>query len=648
MGDLQWHLAAIQTPDSSVGLGRVTVAVLDTGVAYRTWEEDGVDYAVPPSLQSVSFEDGVDLVDGDDLPLDEHQHGTHITSLIASDGDVMGVAPGVSIMPVRVLDENNQGTEYALIEGIRYAVTQRVDVINMSLAFPPGYVPSVGLRDALRLAHSSGVIMVAAAGNDGRNDLPSWPAASPDVISVGSWTDGSEHPTPALYSNLGVSLDLMAPGGDLSVDRNADGYPDGLVGETISLRDPSQTGAWMFAGTSQATALVSGAAARMLANNAYPHEVRAALLEGAEFWGEGSFMDGTGAGGLDITRSLDLVGTQWVNTPPRFGASLIAWPEVVSDPGGRTQIQARARVTVHQLDGTTASPYLEVFGTRWGPDGAEPWQCSVSVLSPTCDVVGEAIQVADADTDPHATWAFAVEAVVEREVEVPYRPTTILWGSDALEVVLDAIDASPTTRERLLAVRWSKQSHPELGELTDGVMVFNAGTGLASSPFGVVFTPGAVTLQDDGPEDLDLDGTGLASSPIGLFQVARLGIDGTGLATSPIGFSRLDLVAIDGTGLASSPIGFGALDLFTPQGSTPTYGLGMDGTVLVLEDASILGASAGSSGMATRALLSSGGYQSADGYEVASLLVGSGVASVGLTAEGDAVASGSEGVEIPR
>ena len=107
VGDLQWHLEAIQTPVTPVALGRVTVAVLDTGVAYRPWEEDGVVYAVPPSLRGVSFVDGVDLVDGDALPLDEHQHGTHITSLIASDGEVMGVAPGVSIMPVRVLDENN-------------------------------------------------------------------------------------------------------------------------------------------------------------------------------------------------------------------------------------------------------------------------------------------------------------------------------------------------------------------------------------------------------------------------------------------------------------------------------------------------------------------------------------------------------------
>ncbi|MEL6349102.1 MAG: S8 family serine peptidase, partial [Myxococcota bacterium] len=149
---LQWHLNDINTVDSDT-LSDFVVAVLDSGVSYGLTE----------SLSSVPITAPLDLVDDDLVADDEHWHGTHIASLIASDGEVHGAARGVGLMPVRVLDENNAGAEIDLIDGIYHAVDNGADVINMSLAFSPGYAPSPALLEALEVAADAGVVMVGAA-----------------------------------------------------------------------------------------------------------------------------------------------------------------------------------------------------------------------------------------------------------------------------------------------------------------------------------------------------------------------------------------------------------------------------------------------------------------------------------------------------
>ncbi|MEM6927529.1 MAG: S8 family serine peptidase, partial [Myxococcota bacterium] len=140
-------------------------------------------------LAGVEFVAPADFVNGDDHANDDHGHGTHIASLVASRGELDGVASGVAVMPVKVLDENNAGTELALVKGIRHAVDNGAHVINMSLSFPLGYVPSPALVEAIEYAHLAGVVMVAASGNVGA-DVATWPAASRLVIGVGALAPG--------------------------------------------------------------------------------------------------------------------------------------------------------------------------------------------------------------------------------------------------------------------------------------------------------------------------------------------------------------------------------------------------------------------------------------------------------------------------
>jgi serine protease len=100
----------------------VTVAVIDTGVAYP-----GNKHARPasPDLSASRFVPGYDFVDDDDDPYDENGHGTHVASTIAEQTDngygVTGLAYGVRIMPVRVLDRNGDGEADTVAKGVRYA-----------------------------------------------------------------------------------------------------------------------------------------------------------------------------------------------------------------------------------------------------------------------------------------------------------------------------------------------------------------------------------------------------------------------------------------------------------------------------------------------------------------------------------------------
>ena len=110
-----------------------------------------------------------DFIQNDGHPNDDQQHGTHIASLIASTStQYPGIAPGVTIIPVKVLNAQNAGTEWALVEGIRHAVANGAKVINMSLSFPLGYVPSPALQDALEAASAANVVMVRGVRQPGR------------------------------------------------------------------------------------------------------------------------------------------------------------------------------------------------------------------------------------------------------------------------------------------------------------------------------------------------------------------------------------------------------------------------------------------------------------------------------------------------
>ncbi len=202
----------------------VTVAVLDTGVAYRN-SGDG-RFLKAPDLNRKRFVQGHDFVRHNQYPYDRNGHGTFVAGLIAQSTNnglgVTGLAYSARIMPVRVLDYEGKGDVATIARGIRYAARHGAKVINMSFEFDIGLTASQipDVISALREANRAGVVLVAAAGNTEDTQV-AYPARAKHTIAVGATT---EHGCLAEYSNTGSGLDLVAPGG--GADAAIDGDPN--------------------------------------------------------------------------------------------------------------------------------------------------------------------------------------------------------------------------------------------------------------------------------------------------------------------------------------------------------------------------------------------------------------------------------------
>jgi serine protease len=265
----QWNLEKINMPAaweiSGGGRDSVVVAVVDSGVAYRS--EGGFSRA--PDLADTSIVPGYDFVADDAYPDDEYGHGTHVASIIASSYNnnlrAAGMAYACSIMPVRVLGSDGSGPASAVASGIYFAADNGAAVINLSLS-SPRHSKAVG--DAVKYAYERGALCVAAAGNEGSD--PGYPGGMGcpadegiHVLAVGA-TDYRD--IRAHYSNYGSGLDLVAPGGDMTRDDNADGYGDGIPQESYRTAGNPQSGFALVwgEGTSMAAPQVSATAALML------------------------------------------------------------------------------------------------------------------------------------------------------------------------------------------------------------------------------------------------------------------------------------------------------------------------------------------------------------------------------------------------
>jgi serine protease len=310
---VQWNfrmLDAERTWDIQKGDPTVVVAVLDTGIAY----EDFGPYRKAPDFGSTTFVAGFDFINNDAHANDDNFHGTHVASTIAEATDnnegVTGFAFRCALMPVKVLDENGDGSFFDVAEGIDFAVQHGAKVINLSLG---GDGNSATVRTAIDRAVAANVTVVAAAGNDGRGTV-SFPAALPNVIAVGA-IDGRKQRAP--YSNFGAEIDLVAPGGNNNRDDTGpsgvpDGRPDGILQQTL---DPDSAergiyndfGYFFVTGTSQATPHVAALAALLYQQGiTKPDAIKAAMEQTAEDLGSAG-RDDTFGNGL-IRPSLALKG----------------------------------------------------------------------------------------------------------------------------------------------------------------------------------------------------------------------------------------------------------------------------------------------------------------------------------------------------
>jgi subtilisin family serine protease len=189
----------------------IRVGVVDTGV-----DHTHADLRTIPSgrHRRVSRPLGFDFVNGDNNPIDDHGHGTHVAGTIgAIDNDfgVVGVSPEVELFSLKVLrpDENGQATGSVsnIIKAIDWAIENGLHILNLSLGSDES---SITEKAAVQRAWDAGVLIVAASGNGYPETLGiGYPAAYPNVIAVGAI---SEDNAIASFSQRGTGLTVVAPG----------------------------------------------------------------------------------------------------------------------------------------------------------------------------------------------------------------------------------------------------------------------------------------------------------------------------------------------------------------------------------------------------------------------------------------------------
>ncbi|MDP2711405.1 MAG: S8 family peptidase [Solirubrobacteraceae bacterium] len=215
----------------------IVVAVLDTGVQLDHPDLAGSIWTNPREIPGNGIDDdgngivddvhGANMLNGSGNVHDDNGHGTHVAGIVAARrGNGIGgagIAPGATILPVKVLGADLTGDTTALANGIRYAVAQGARIINVSIN-SNGY--SDALAGAVRHAGAQGATIVASAGNSSRSIdlLPSFPASLPDpallAVAATDQTAGL-----ARLSNFGLlSVDLAAPGTRIASTTRGSGY----------------------------------------------------------------------------------------------------------------------------------------------------------------------------------------------------------------------------------------------------------------------------------------------------------------------------------------------------------------------------------------------------------------------------------------
>jgi hypothetical protein len=217
-----WNLediGAYEARNYSSGRG-VKVAVIDTGVNYN--HED-----IKHCFGTVK---GYDFVKNDNNPMDLNGHGTHVAGIIA--GVNSGIASGVSMYALRVLDEHGQGSEANAIAAIEWAGKNSIHIVNCSFGAP---VASRAFEEMCSYATNWGMMIIAAAGNNG-SEIAMYPAAFGEPVTAVAAVDReNKH---AYFSNIWPTNDISAPGVDI-LSSYLDGY---AVLDGTSMAAPHVTG----------------------------------------------------------------------------------------------------------------------------------------------------------------------------------------------------------------------------------------------------------------------------------------------------------------------------------------------------------------------------------------------------------------------
>ena len=327
---MNFNSSSNRSPSSSISFDYFRETVHSTTAVSAGWDGTGIGVAIIDSGITVNEDFKKSLVysqsfvPGDPTTADKFGHGTHVAGIIVGSGfnsssnskyQFGGAAPAVSLINLRVLDANGNGTDSAVISAISRAIalknTYNIRVINLSLGRPvmASYVNDP-LCQAVEAAWKAGITVVVAAGNEGRNNSGGnrgygtilAPGNDPYVITVGAMksmsTTSRNDDLIASYSSKGPTLidhvvkpDLVAPGNQvISIQAAgstlATSYPANSVPTFLYSNSGSANKAnkyFVLSGTSMSTPVASGAVASLLEKNPSltPDQVKARLMKTA-------------------------------------------------------------------------------------------------------------------------------------------------------------------------------------------------------------------------------------------------------------------------------------------------------------------------------------------------------------------------------
>ena len=227
---------------------KVLVAVLDSGMNFGHADLSGIAWTNPGEIASNGIDDdengliddvnGWDFVTEDNNPADDQNHGSHVTGIIAARRNnhigIAGIADPALILPVKILNASNYGATSDLIAALDYARLLGSRVMNLSLQLYPN---DGALQEALNRAEAAGIVICAAAGNQGANNntTANYPSCFPNsnIIAVGNHDRTDVRWAGSSASNFGAdTVDLFAPGRDVVSTVLGDGINNGYLAMT--------------------------------------------------------------------------------------------------------------------------------------------------------------------------------------------------------------------------------------------------------------------------------------------------------------------------------------------------------------------------------------------------------------------------------
>ncbi len=416
---LDYSSAAINAPaawNSGWDGSGIGVAVVDSGIS------SDADLNGKGSGQRVTYKQ--DFIGGDGS--DHYGHGEHVAGIIGGNGNnsecskctrkLKGMAPDANLINLRVLDQNGEGTDSGIISAIETAIalkkTHNIRVINLSLGRPvfESYKQDP-LCLAVEAAWKAGIVVVVAAGNDGRDNTAgndgygtiTSPGNDPYVITVGAMktmgTYDRSDDLIASYSSKGPTLidnivkpDIVAPGnkvvsilapGSITL---ASEYPQNLI--PVSYYDGSTSGVlssqyYMLSGTSMAAAVVSGAVADLLEAQPFltPDQVKARLMKTAGKTFPRSSVTIDPASGISYTSYYDIftIGAGYLDLHAALQSRDLAWGSALSPTVKFNSITGTAELA---FDRYSLWALSALFGNIGASGFSAPW-LTTAVWGPT-------------------------------------------------------------------------------------------------------------------------------------------------------------------------------------------------------------------------------------------------------------------------